>query len=66
MPLIRFYSFSLLHLFGNTPTDMIEVNNFGVANQYITIASIDLVGDAAWIIMVWPLTDPGRKDKYLP
>ena len=64
-------TYSLLHLDGNTPTDMIEVDNFGVANQYITIASIYLVGDVAWLIMVWSAasigtpTEPGRRDKYL-
>jgi hypothetical protein len=50
---------------------MIEVDGFGITNQYISVASIYLVGDVAWIGMVWSAasigtpTEPMRRDKYL-
>lgn len=62
---------ALQYIDSNTTAGMIEVDHFGVANQYISVASIYLVGDVAWIIMVWSAasigtpTEPGRRDKYL-
>lgn len=66
---------SLLHASNSTNatavTDTIEIDHVGVTNVYISVASIYLVGDMAWIIMVWSAasigtpTEPMRRDKYL-
>jgi hypothetical protein len=45
--------------------------DFGTGSEYMALASIYLVGDIAWIVMVWSAasigtpTEPMRRDKYI-
>ena len=49
----------------------IEFKNVGYNVFYLSTASLYLVGDVVWLIMVWSVasigtpTEPGRRDKYL-
>eukprot|EP00956_Cyclotella_meneghiniana_P032269 scaffold87865_cov64-Cyclotella_meneghiniana.AAC.2 len=55
----------------DTTNNSIEFKNMGYNVFYLSTASLYLVGEMVWLIMVWSVasigtpTEPGRRDKYL-